>query len=223
MKISKRLLYSFCIIILAIGSASLVWAHGGDTNLIHACVRNGVGLVRIIGPNQQCRNHETAVDWGIIGPQGEPGPQGDIGPQGPQGLQGETGPQGPQGMQGETGPQGATGAQGPQGPQGPGGEIRRSPTYTINPNTIFSISFSCPSNRQILSGGWLMDETNPAGAFHLIQNGPTTDSLWRSQVANDISSPITGHFWIVCETSSSPQAENGATDVFIETSEMFNE
>lgn len=58
-------------------------AHGGDASLVHACVVNGVGLVRIVGPNQNCSFLETARHWSITGPQGPPGPQGPAGAAGP--------------------------------------------------------------------------------------------------------------------------------------------
>lgn len=43
-------------------------AHGGDTNLIHACVRNNTLLpnsanIRIIGASQNCNGNETPLDW----------------------------------------------------------------------------------------------------------------------------------------------------------------
>ncbi|MBI3973998.1 MAG: hypothetical protein HY332_22190 [Chloroflexi bacterium] len=41
-----------------------------------------VGFVRIVGPNDACRQNETALDWNVQGMQGPPGPAG------PQGLQG---------------------------------------------------------------------------------------------------------------------------------------
>jgi hypothetical protein len=41
----------------------VVYAHGGDPTLIHACVRNNNGDVRIVSPNTSCPNNETAVDW----------------------------------------------------------------------------------------------------------------------------------------------------------------
>lgn len=99
-------------ILLGTGATALVSADGGDTTLIHACVKTNNGSLRIIGANDVCDNNEVPLDWRI---QGEPGP---IGPQGPQGLQGEVGLQGPQGLQGDTGPQGPEGPQGPQGLQG---------------------------------------------------------------------------------------------------------
>jgi hypothetical protein len=224
MKISKRLFYSFGIIILAIGSASLVLAHGGDKNLIHACVRNGIGLVRIIEPNQSCRNHETAVDWGIIGPQGEPGPQGpqgETGLQGPQGLQGESGPQGPQGEtgpqglqgepgpqgpQGETGPQGATGPQGPQGPAGPNDiQYYRSGLVTLDPHTAIRVRFNfCPGGGRPFSGGfyYLDHDTVPpsfAPRFTYSSNGPNaTGDGWTTVIRNDSDATGVGYTYIYC-------------------------
>lgn len=46
----------------------MVFAHGGDTNLIHACVRGNTLLpsaanIRIVGANDNCNNNETALDW----------------------------------------------------------------------------------------------------------------------------------------------------------------
>lgn len=76
---------------------SFVYSHGGDPNVIHACVQQGSQQVRIVGPNDSCRGPEAAVHWAIQGP---PGPQGEPGPQGPQGQTGPAGPQGPAGVLG---------------------------------------------------------------------------------------------------------------------------
>lgn len=42
-------------------------AHGGDTNLVHSCVRNtllpNAANIRIIGENANCNSNETALDW----------------------------------------------------------------------------------------------------------------------------------------------------------------
>jgi hypothetical protein len=40
-----------------------VYAHGGDSTLIHACVRNNNGDVRIVSPTTSCASNETAVHW----------------------------------------------------------------------------------------------------------------------------------------------------------------
>jgi hypothetical protein len=37
-------------------------AHGGDPDLIHACISND-GIVRIVRPNDNCAESETARHW----------------------------------------------------------------------------------------------------------------------------------------------------------------
>jgi Collagen triple helix repeat (20 copies) len=93
---------------------------------------------------------DFGAGFGMMGPQGKPGPAGATGPQGPQGSPGPQGPpgaQGPQGFAGVAGPAGAAGpagppglqgiagpagpagspgATGPQGPQGPAGETAKN-------------------------------------------------------------------------------------------------
>jgi hypothetical protein len=91
---------------LFVGVAAIVWGHGGDTSLIHACVAKD-GTIRIIGANVTCKGNETALDWNIQGPQGLPGSQGI---QGIQGIQGPPGDDGEDGATGETGPRGPSDA-----------------------------------------------------------------------------------------------------------------
>ncbi len=76
------------------GQVGIASAHGGDTSLVHACVANTGGLVRIVSATRNCPFGYSARHWSITGPQG---PQGDPGPQGPQGEMGPQGPQGPAG------------------------------------------------------------------------------------------------------------------------------
>ena len=86
----KRFLYAATLVmVIVLVGATAALAHGGDLNLIHACVKNDNGGLRIVGANDSCKNNETALDWGIVGPAG---PQGPAGAQGPIG---ETGPAGP--------------------------------------------------------------------------------------------------------------------------------
>jgi len=100
----------------------------GSGDIIHACVDNGTGAVRIVSEHIECKAGETKLQWGIVGLQGPPGPQGpqgEQGPAGPSGIQGETGPageRGPAGPQGEPGPMGTQGPQGEVGPAGPKGD-----------------------------------------------------------------------------------------------------
>lgn len=58
----------------AVATAVTVNAHGGDSGLIHSCVKNGD--LRIVEPSEACKANETALDWGIQGPPGDPGTSG---------------------------------------------------------------------------------------------------------------------------------------------------
>ncbi len=112
----------FLPLILAI--ATLV----GSGEIIHACVTNGTGAVRIVSAGTACNANETALEWGVVGLQGPKGDAGATGPTGPQGPKGDagstgaTGPQGPKGDTGATGPQGPKGDIGATGPQGSKGD-----------------------------------------------------------------------------------------------------
>jgi len=88
-----RILNAFLIVVL-LGMSGVVYvsAHGGDVTLIHACVNNRNGAVRIISASGSCdATRETALDWNIQGPKGDTGPQGAQGPAGPMGPQGPAG------------------------------------------------------------------------------------------------------------------------------------
>jgi hypothetical protein len=108
---------------------AVVGAHGGGpaAGVIHACVNENSGEIKIVDEIEECRNGWVPLDWNQVGPRGPPGPQGSqgeqgpVGPEGPQGPQGEQGPVGPEGPQGEQGPVGPEGPQGEQGPVGPEG------------------------------------------------------------------------------------------------------
>ena len=77
---------------LSMSGVMYVSAHGGDVTLIHACVNNHNGSVRIVSPTTACdANRETALDWSIQGPKGDKGDVGPAGPQGPQWPAGERG------------------------------------------------------------------------------------------------------------------------------------
>jgi uncharacterized protein YjbI with pentapeptide repeats len=54
------------VISIASSLTTLALAHGGNTNLIHACVGTGLlnnGQIRIIDANGSCGGNETALDW----------------------------------------------------------------------------------------------------------------------------------------------------------------
>lgn len=88
------------LVVLLIAGSTLVSAHGDGVvdGIIHSCVHNVNGRIRIVGADAQCDPNESALDWNAVGPQGEqgpPGPQGEPGPAGPAGPPGPQGPAGP--------------------------------------------------------------------------------------------------------------------------------
>ena len=115
-------------------------AHGGDSSLVHGCVRDEIGLVILIGEDETCPTNWTARDWetqGPVGPPGSTGSQGARGDSGPVGSRGSAGPAGPAGAQGDkgdtglAGPPGSTGSQGPKGDSGAVGS--RGPAGSAGP------------------------------------------------------------------------------------------
>ena len=143
------------VALLCMSGVMYVSAHEGNVSLIHACVSNRNGTVRIVGASTACdASRETALDWGIQGPKGDKGDTGDTGPTGP------VGPMGPQGPQGEQGPMGPTG---PQGPAGTGGApIDTSRMYqSVSDMVLVSFgpaiqvnAYCNDSNDVLLSGGY---------------------------------------------------------------------
>src|SRR5215217_3701431 len=133
---------------VAVGAAvattvTLVSGHqeGPAAGVIHACINNSSGTIKIVGPTAACAANEQAVDWNAVGQPGPPGPQGpkgdkgdpgaagalgpagSPGPKGDPGLTGAAGPAGPQGSPGPPGPSGPQGSPGPAGPAGPAPDL----------------------------------------------------------------------------------------------------
>ena len=84
----KKLLHiRFVLVAFVIGfflsPAIISRADGGDISLIHACVKDKGGDVKIVGANSSCPSGYSPLHWGITGPQG---PQGIQGPPGPASL-----------------------------------------------------------------------------------------------------------------------------------------
>jgi hypothetical protein len=144
--------------LVAIGAAigvlvggSFVWAHGGDTNLVHGCVYSGGQHtsynVRIVGAGESCPAGSSPVDWSIAGPAGPAGAPG------------------------------AAGAPGPAGPPTPKSEIRSEivgmgiPRRTIrvveestgtNALSYKTVTAWCPASHALLvSGGFTTAPTGP--------------------------------------------------------------
>lgn len=47
-----------------------VFAHGGSSNLIHACVKTSTGSIRVVSAADTCSGNETALDWNKEGAPG---------------------------------------------------------------------------------------------------------------------------------------------------------
>jgi Collagen triple helix repeat (20 copies) len=193
----KRFLFTVTLVLMIVlGSVTAVLAHGGDVNLIHACVSKLDGYVRLIGATASCKKTETALDWGIVGPagpQGPTGPQGPSGPQGDPGPTGEIGPAGPAGLQGNPGPAGLQGPAGADGAPGISGyEVIQGPVVTGDGGTnlgSFTALAICPAGKKPLGGGGLnfsgfnyfIDLSRPHfsqqnGAGWEVRFAPATDS-----------------------------------------------
>jgi hypothetical protein len=146
--LSPKWLVAFSVVLISLVSVTLVSAHGGNTALIHACVNNTSGEIKIVGANSNCPSNYRALDWSIQGPAGQ---QGLVGPVGP------TGPMGPQGLQGERGPQGLPGQQGIQGVQGPTGisglEVVSAHSGFQSAALIETQAY-CPAGKQVIGGGF---------------------------------------------------------------------
>ena len=179
-----------------LATTSIVSAHGGDTSLIHSCVKNATGEIKIVGPAATCPANYRALDWnvqGVAGPIGPAGPQGDKGDKGPVGPVGPTGPQGEQGATGDTGPAGPQGDKGPIGPQGLPGlsglEIVTARSGTLDQWRIDTYA-ECPAGKSVLSGGWStagnnLDITVPT-------NAPLNSSTW---VVTGVQNDLTPRLW----------------------------
>lgn len=132
-------------------AGGVVGAHPGPVanQVIHSCVNNASGEIKIVGAAETCNGNRTALDWNAVGQQG---PQGDPGPVGPQGPAGPAGPAGPQGAPGPAGPVGPAGPQGPQGVPGVSGYQVVS-IINDNQSNFEPLSVSCPAGKVVLGGG----------------------------------------------------------------------
>jgi hypothetical protein len=197
------------------GTAGYVSAHGGDTDKIHACYKPAASPaalhiapatatptanIRIVSAGDACVSGETALDWSIQGPKGDPGPtgqrgakgdrgdrgdRGGPGPQGPQGPQGQQGPQGVQGPQGAPGAAGPRGAAGPQGAPGSAGRpgvsgLERVAAFIEGSGPTAVGLAACPTGKKALAGGY----TFPLGNAPAIVDRPLADlNGWEVELA----------------------------------------
>ena len=182
--LSPKWLVVLNVVLISLLSVTLVSAHGGNIALIHSCVSNTSGEIKIVGANSTCPNNYRALDWNIQGPAGQQGAQGQQGPIGPVGP---VGPIGPQVLQGEQGPQGLPGQQGIQGIQGPAGisgwEVVEAGSGTLDTARI-DVIVQCPTGKKVFGGGYTTAGNNLD--FSIATNAPLGDYQWAvTAVANE--------------------------------------
>lgn len=171
------------VILISMMSVTLVSAHGGNTALIHSCVNNTSGEVKIIAATANCPSNYRSLDWNIQGPAGQQGPVGTVGPVGPMGPQGEPGPQG------DPGPQGIQGIQGPAGISG--WEVIQVNSGTLDQFRI-DVTVDCPAGKKVLGGGFSTAGNNQYAV--VMANAPLGNDRW---VVTLFQSDLTARLWSV--------------------------
>ena len=158
---------------------------------IIACSNGTNGNLRIVTDRSQCREHEAALEWSQVGP------QGPVGATGPQGVVGATGQQGPQGPAGPVGATGAAGANGISGLSRVSADFAIGtansllPDGTIVTRTRDCAQFPCAqrvycqAGTQALGGGFVLDDNSDVLSvtilgdrpFHVAANTLSSDRL----------------------------------------------
>jgi len=200
--------------VVVLAAVTFVSAHGPGPSdqIIHACVQDRNGTIRIVDGTAECGPNNSALDWNATGPTGPIGPQGI---QGEMGIQGETGPQGsqglpgPQGTQGVPGIQGETGPQGEQGPPGVLGFYTNSAIKPLPPGFSSEGSVFCDEGDSVTGGGYTSGGPNdtgvgaPEGPIPLAvqSSGPVSAGTfegWHLQVTNNFATQIFVTHHVIC-------------------------
>lgn len=110
----NRAVVTAAVAAAAFAGGAFVVGATDEPEVIHACVEDKSGDLRIAGGPDECRTDkkESALTWNVRGPQGEPGPRGPVGPQGLPGRDGQDGADGQDGVPGPPGVDGQDGADG---------------------------------------------------------------------------------------------------------------
>ena len=91
------------------------------TDVIQAC-QNSDGTLRVVANNaNDCKKHELAISWNVVGPKGEMGDPGHPGAPGATGEPGKDGANGASGLDGKNGVDGRDGLDGMDGAPGKDG------------------------------------------------------------------------------------------------------
>jgi hypothetical protein len=71
------------IAIVLTGIVSILLASSAPAQVIHACVKDHHGYIRIVNDPNDCRSYESPISWNVQGPPGPAGPTGPMGEPGP--------------------------------------------------------------------------------------------------------------------------------------------
>ncbi|MDX1555654.1 MAG: hypothetical protein R3212_06485 [Xanthomonadales bacterium] len=156
-----------CFLLILAGSDTAK-AHGGDPDLVHACV-NPAGHMRLVAPNEGCRDEERAVDWGIQGPPGPPGQDGQDGTDGQDGLDGQDGQDGSDGLDGVSGYL----------------RVIQTADWQGEPPYSRQMIIDCPDGRVVLGAG-----SEVPFCCEIINSYPLSDSSWLLEFYNPSSSQV---------------------------------
>lgn len=157
MKKALRMTALFAGIAAALLIADAATAESG---VIHACVHEQTGAIRIVSSSEACDKHYARLTWAQAGTAGPAGPAGAPGPAGP------AGPAGPGGAPGAAGPAGATGPAGAAGPSGTTGQL----AHTVQGAGM--ITLSPPSNGFVAVPGLMLTVNVPAtGVVYVATDG----------------------------------------------------
>lgn len=182
---------------VVLGGAVVVGATS-DAEVIHACVDDKSGAVRIAASPDECRTDkkESSLSWNAQGPQGEPGPQG---PPGPPGAPGQDG------RDGADGHDGAPGAPGADGRDGDDGE-----PCTVTDDGEGTVTLTCPDGS---TASWRVGtSTDP----------PPEISLGLSrEVQPEFEEPYVSYEEWVRESDTSGDGELGVGDTLVVSSLPF--
>lgn len=77
MRVQRTILAAGAMLIVTlVGGGTWALAHGGNTELVHSCVNNQSGDIRVVEPKDECMKGETPLEWNFQGPTGLQGPIG---------------------------------------------------------------------------------------------------------------------------------------------------
>lgn len=85
------------LLVLIVANQVSAHSEAPESGVIHTCVNNNSGELKIVGDDESCKKNQESVDWNIQGIPGEDGEDGEDGDKGDKGEDGEDGSNGENG------------------------------------------------------------------------------------------------------------------------------